>query len=117
MTIDDTGALRVARHAYDSRVAGVVSGAGDLRPGIVLGRTADAPPGSRIPVALGGRVYCRVDAGYGAVEVGDLLTTSVTPGHAMRVGDPARAFGSVIGKALGPLPEGTGLVPILVALQ
>ena len=31
MTIDDTGALRVARHAYDSRVAGVVSGAGQRR--------------------------------------------------------------------------------------
>jgi len=35
----------------------------------------------------------------------------------MRVGDPQRAFGAVIGKALRPLAEGTALVPILVALQ
>lgn len=31
--------------------------------------------------------------------------------------DPARAFGAVIGKSLGLLASGSGLVPILVALQ
>jgi hypothetical protein len=51
------------------------------------------------------------------VSVGDLLTTSDTPGHAMRVTEPGRAFGAVLGKALAPLPEGSGLVPILVTLQ
>jgi len=49
--------------------------------------------------------------------VGDLLTTSPTPGHAMRADDPGRAFGAVLGKALRPLADGQGLVPILVALQ
>jgi hypothetical protein len=58
-----------------------------------------------------------VDASLVPVSVGDLLTTSGTPGHAMKAGDAARAFGAVIGKALRPLSSGRGLVPILVALQ
>jgi hypothetical protein len=58
-----------------------------------------------------------VDADYGAIGLGDLLTTSGTLGHAMRAADPARAFGAVVGKALGSLEQGRGLLPILVALQ
>ncbi len=64
-----------------------------------------------------GKVYCKVDAQYGAIEIGDLLTTSPTPGYAMKANDPLRAFGAVIGKALSTLPEGTGMIPILVTLQ
>jgi hypothetical protein len=70
-----------------------------------------------MPIALMGKVYCKVDASYGAIEVGDLLTTSPTPGHAMKADDPMKAFGSVIGKALRPLAIGEGLIPILIALQ
>jgi hypothetical protein len=58
-----------------------------------------------------------VDAGYVPIEVGDLLTTSDTPGCAMKVTDSGKAHGYVIGKVLRPLPEGHGLVPILIALQ
>jgi hypothetical protein len=68
-------------------------------------------------VAVVGKVYCKVDAQYAPIEVGDLLTTSPTPGHAMKADDPLRAFGAVIGKALRGLQSGQGLVPILVALQ
>ena len=35
----------------------------------------------------------------------------------MKADDPSRAFGSVIGKALGSLFNGQGLLPILVSLQ
>ena len=49
--------------------------------------------------------------------MGDLLTTSPTLGFAMKAMDPLNAFGTVIGKALQPLPSGQGLIPILVALQ
>jgi hypothetical protein len=49
--------------------------------------------------------------------VGDLLTTSDRPGHAMKLTDPLRGFGAVIGKALKPMASGQGLLPILVALQ
>ena len=64
-----------------------------------------------------GKVFCKVDASYGAVEAGDLLTTSDTPGYAMKAADAAKAFGAVVGKALRALPEGQGLIPILVSLQ
>lgn len=115
LVIDDGGALRCSRQAYDRRVAGVVSGAGPLRPGLVLDRQ-DRTEGRR-PIALAGKVYVRADATRDAIDVGDLLTSADLPGHAMRAADPARAFGAVIGKALAPLRGDRGLVPILVALQ
>lgn len=115
MVIDEDGSLRLSSKPYDRCVAGVVSGAGDLKPGIILGRTGS--PEDSMPIALTGRVYCQVDARDNPVRVGDLLTTSTTPGFAMRADDPMQAFGAVIGKALRPLSEGTGLIPILVALQ
>jgi hypothetical protein len=116
MVLDDDGFLRESASAYDRRVAGVVSGAGRYQPAVILDRQPQAT-GARRPLALMGKVYCKVDATAAPVAVGDLLTTSPTPGHAMKAGDPAQAFGAVIGKALRPLSEGTGLVPILVALQ
>jgi hypothetical protein len=95
-------------------VAGVCSGAGAFRPGLVLGRRQSP---NRLPIALVGKVYCKVDADQAAIEVGDLLTTSPTAGHAMKATNPSRAFGAVIGKAMEPLASGLGLIPILVALQ
>ncbi len=115
VVIGEDGRLHPSTTAYDRRVAGVISGAGAYRPGIVLDRNPSTSP--RGAVALIGKVFCKVDAAYGAIEVGDLLTTSPTPGHAMRAGDAARAFGAVIGKALGSHESGPGLVPVLVAMQ
>ena len=115
MVINEDGELEAAHLPYDKRAAGVISGAGDFRPGITLDRKEKRD--DRLPLALLGKVYCRVDAQYGQIEVGDLLTTSPTSGHAMKVSDPSRAFGAVIGKALGAMAEGTGLLPILVSLQ
>lgn len=115
VVFDESSALRRSERPYDKRVAGVISGAGDTRPGIVLGRRREVEP--RLPVALVGKVNCRVDAAFGAIEVGDLLTTSPRPGHAMKAGDPARAFGAVLGKALRPLAEGDGIIPVLVTLR
>lgn len=59
----------------------------------------------------------QVNATTHPVHVGDLLTTSSLAGHAMKAVDPFRAFGAVIGKAIGRLESGIGLVPVLVALQ
>ena len=64
-----------------------------------------------------GKVYCKVDARHSSIEIGDLLTTSSTKGHAMKAEDPMKAFGAVIGKALGSIKEGLGMIPVLVALQ
>ena len=114
--MDDSGALREGTMAYDRRVAGVISGAGLFKPAVIMGRTQEAS-GRRAPLALSGRVYCRVDASYGSISVGDLLTTSPTSGCAMRVSEPSLAFGAVIGKAMSRLDSGVGLIPILVALQ
>jgi hypothetical protein len=115
MIINGFGNLEQSRQPYDRRVAGVVSGACGLKPGLVLGKQ----PGKNgsVPIALIGKVYCKVDADFGPIKIGDLLTTSNTPGHAMKVSEPYRALGAVIGKALRPLTSGQGLIPILVALQ
>lgn len=115
MVIDSQGSLRESSEAYDRRVAGVVSGGGSCRPGIILGRTQGTS--HRSAIALIGRVFCKADAAEAPIEVGDLLTTSSTPGYAMKAADPARAVGSVIGKALQSLPEGKSLIPVLVTLQ
>jgi hypothetical protein len=115
MVIGQDGILRPSDNAYDKKVAGVVSGGGDFRPGIILGKQR-SESSARV-IALFGKVYCKVDAQYSPVEVGDLLTTSPTSGHAMKAEDPSKAFGAVLGKALRPLDGGRGLIPILVTLQ
>ncbi len=115
MVINEEGALQQSHQAYDKRVAGVISGAGDFKPGILLDKRQSQ--GNRMPIALLGKVYCKADAQYSAIDVGDLLTTSPTPGHAMKADHSSKAFGSVIGKALSPLQAGQGLIPILIALQ
>jgi hypothetical protein len=115
VVLDGQGVLRQSQIAYDKKVVGVVSGAGRFRPGIILDKQQGAS--DRVPVALVGKVYCKVDARYSPIEIGDILTSSPTAGHAMKAADPARAFGAVIGKALRVWDEGTGLLPILVSLQ
>ncbi len=94
----DGVALAPSATAYDPKVVGVVSSAGDLRPAAVVGARADAS--TDLPVALMGRVYVRVCAEGGAVAAGDLLVSSSQPGVAMRGVAGERAFGKVIGKAL-----------------
>lgn len=53
----------------------------------------------------------------GAIAPGDLLTTSDAVGEAMKAADHNRAQGSILGKAMTPLDETTGLVLVLVTLQ
>ncbi len=106
--------IAVAQEACDRRVVGVASGAGNLRSAL---RLAARPGEGRVPVALTGRVYCKADAGHGPITLGNLLTTSTTEGHAMRVDDPAAAAGAIMGKALATLDDGRGLIPVLLTLQ
>ncbi len=115
MVLSDNGTLIPCTDAYDHRAIGVISGAGDFKPGIVMDKKNDLD--HRLPIALVGKVYCMVDAGPGAIGIGDILTTSPTPGHAMQAADRTQAFGAVLGKALAPLEKGTGLIPVLVNLQ
>lgn len=115
LVVEDESKLQSCNKPYDKRVAGVVSGGNGSNPGIILDK--NSTQNRRLPIALNGKVYCKVDAQYSPIEVGDLLTTSSTSGHAMKAVDPSKAFGAVIGKALHPLREGKGLIPILAALQ
>lgn len=112
---DKSGHLKQASQAYDPRVAGIVSGANGVNAGISLHQEG-VLEGSQ-NVALTGRVYVKADAAYGSIKPGDLLTTSDTPGHAMKVTDSARAQGAILGKAMSALKDGKGMVLVLVSLQ
>jgi hypothetical protein len=115
LVFNDNGVLQPCEKSYDKRVAGVVSGANGVNPGIVLNKN-ESHSGA-LPIALLGKVYCKTDADYDSIELGDLLTTSPTIGHSMKANDREKSFGAVIGKAMQSLDEGRGLIPILVALQ
>jgi hypothetical protein len=114
MILEGNDRVRISDTAYDPKVAGVISGAGEYRAAVVLdhrGRTA-----GRRPLALVGKVLCKVDASTAPIEVGDLLTTSARPGHAMKAVDQQRSFGAILGKAMSSCASGTGIVAVLVGL-
>ena len=117
MVIDEQnpGKLRLSDSSYDSHVAGVVSGANGVSPGIQMHQQGLIEGGKN--VALTGRVYVRADASNGAIRPGDMLTTSNLPGRAMKLTDHARAFGAILGKAMTGLDKGQGIVLVLVTLQ
>lgn len=113
---ENPGRLVTSTKAYDTTVAGIISGAGGVRTGVIAGHRGTLADGE-YPVALTGRVYCMVDASKGAVRPGDLITTSDMAGHAMKASDSMRAHGAIIGKAMTGLQQGQGLVLVLVSLQ
>jgi hypothetical protein len=117
VVIDDAhpGKLKLSAEAYDTRVAGIVSGANGINPGIALHQEGVVEGGQN--VALSGRVYVQADAAFGAIKPGDLLTTSDTPGHAMKVTEHGKAQGAILGKAMSGLKDGKGMVLVLVTLQ
>jgi hypothetical protein len=110
------GEMQLSTEPYDRKVAGIISGAGNLHPGILLGDQGERSEGY-FPVALTGRVWCWVDATQTPVQVGDMLTSSTVPGHAMAVTQFDQAHGAVLGKAMTSLESGRGLVLVLVSLQ
>lgn len=125
LVMSQEGRMAIGRFAADAAVVGIVtevlqaasSSAGKAADVGVAGdlQLTRSPAGQRISVAHSGVVLCKVDAGYGSVRPGDLLTTSPTAGHAMRAEAPG--IGTVLGKALEPLDTGTGQIRVLVMLQ
>lgn len=109
------GQLVPSSGAYDSRVAGIVSGAGGVNPGIKMGQ--DGVLDGEHLIAMTGRVYVKATTAGGPIQPGDLLTTSDIPGHAMKASDRDRAGGATVGKAMSALDKDTGLVLVLVNLQ
>jgi hypothetical protein len=107
------GKLVLSTQAYDTKVAGIVAGANGLGSGVKLGSGQFDHD-----VALAGRVYCNVDAASGEIKPGDMLTTSDTPGFAMKSTDSTRAHGSILGKAMQNLAKGQkSQILVLVTLQ
>jgi len=117
VVIDDKnpGELKMSAVPYDRRVAGVVSGAGGINPGLTLKQ--GNVPGNGRNIALTGRVYALATASNGGIIPGDLLTTSKLPGYAMKATDKGRRDGAVVGKAMTALEKGEGLILVLVNLQ
>jgi hypothetical protein len=68
-------------------------------------------------MAMVGIVPTNVTAENGPIHRGDLLVTSSASGYAMKGTDRSRLVGAVIGKAMGSLETGTGVIEVLVTLQ
>jgi hypothetical protein len=101
-------------------VLGIIS----ERPGFLLnaGRTEAGALAPRMyPVALAGRTPCKVTDENGPIRPGDLLTSSSTPGHAMRAKpitiDGAAFYrpATILGKALGAHDVGAGVIEVFIA--
>ncbi|HSA83677.1 MAG TPA: hypothetical protein VLF20_02210, partial [Patescibacteria group bacterium] len=108
VSIDDqeAGFVRRSAKAYEQGLIGIFS----ERPGFRLSQAGGQIDGARaIPVALVGRVPVKVTADNGEIKKGDLLTSSPTPGVAMK----ATRSGQTIGKALEDF-DGEGIGTILV---
>jgi hypothetical protein len=112
---DHPGQIKLSNSAYDRKVVGIVSGAGDVRPGLTLHQ--EGVMDGNTTMAIAGRVYVKADANAAPIEPGDLLTTSDLPGYAMKASDSSRSHGAVLGKAMTGLASGTGLVLVMVNLQ
>ncbi len=111
------GLYRKAQEPYSTRVVGAISTA----PAITLGNTFDPEAerweDSRPLLALAGRVPVRATTENGPIKIGDFLTTSSTPGYAMRCENLWKCTGAILGKALEPLEEGTGVIQVQVTLR
>jgi hypothetical protein len=112
---DNIGKLMVSDAAYDSKVIGIVSGAGGINTGLTLHQ--EGALAGDVVVAVAGRVYAKCEATSSPIKPGDLLTTSRIPGHCMKATDRERRDGAVIGKAMSALKTGKGLVLVVVNLQ
>ena len=103
-----------SRKRYSTSVLGVYSTA----PGFIgTEHPIDGASSETIPMAVIGIVPCKVSAENGPIRRGELLTTSRTPGHAMRCANHRRCSGAIVGKALTAWDKGRGVIQVLVSLQ
>ena len=110
----ETGKMSKSNQPYSTMVAGVYS----TKPGFLGGQGIKVEsPANTVPVALVGVVPTKVSTENGAIHPGDLLTSSSTPGHAMKCTERSQCFGATVGKALERLEFGTGVITVLVTLR
>lgn len=110
------GQLRLTTDPFDQKIAGIVSGANGVKPGILMGQKNTEAYGDDL-ITLSGRTYVKANTSNGKIKVGDLLTSSATKGEAMRTKRGRKAQGAIIGKAMTALNEGSDFVLVLVNLQ
>jgi hypothetical protein len=115
LVIDPTepGKFLKSNQAYSTMVAGIYS----TKPGTVGRRQTTPKSPDEVPMAMMGIVPAKVSAENGPIKTGDLLVASSTLGYAMKGTDRTRLTGAVVGKALGSLNSGAGVIEVLVALQ
>ncbi len=112
LAIGQDGKLARSTQPFQTSVMGIYS----TKPGFVGGQPVDGNLPDRVPLTIVGVVPVKASTENGPIQPGDLLTTSSTPGHAMKAGSNP-PVGTVIGKALGTLAEGTDVIQVLVTLQ
>ncbi len=112
LVIGSSGELVKSTMPYQQSVAGVYS----TKPAFIGGMKDDLDHDANIPLAVVGIIPVKVSGENGPISPGDLLTTSLLAGHAMRA-DTDAPNGSVIGKALGSFDQETGQIKMLVVLQ
>ncbi|MBN2434760.1 MAG: hypothetical protein JXK07_05765 [Spirochaetes bacterium] len=104
--------LKRTHKAYDRTVIGIIAG----KPALSINNSGKET--KLYPIALAGKVMCKVDARTQPIAPGDLLVTSDTPGCAMKgTIDSFEKVGSVIGKALDSLESGTGVIAVFLTHQ
>lgn len=113
LTSGEDSDVEKSREPYSTMVAGIYA----TKPGVVGRRATLEKSTEDIPMAMVGVVPTKVTTENGAIHKGDLLVTSSTPGYAMKGTDRTKMLGAVIGKAMGSLDAGTGLIEVLVTLQ
>jgi hypothetical protein len=112
---DHPGHFLKAGEKYSTLVAGIYS----TKPGIIGRRQTSDPrlASTEIPMAMVGVVPTKVTAENGPIHPGDILVTSSTSGRAMKGTDRNLFAGAIVGKALGSLSSGAGVIEVLVSLQ
>ncbi len=98
---------------YSTLVAGIFA----TKPGVIGRRESLPKDAQELPMAMVGIVPTKVTTENGPIRKGDLLVTSSAAGYAMKGTDRSRMLGAVIGKSMGSLDEGTGMIEVLVTLQ
>jgi len=110
------GCLKISENRYDRSVIGIISGANDINPGLILHQEETVMDG-KYPVAIAGQVYVYAEATKHAISIGDFVTTSDIPGYVMK-SLRQKGKGAIIGKAITSLDKGKkGFVLILVIHQ
>ncbi len=98
---------------YSTMVAGIYA----TKPGVIGKRQSLKDESAEVPMAMVGIVPTKVTAENGVIHRGDLLVSSSRHGYAMKGTDRERMLGAVIGKAMGSLDSGQGVIEVLVTLQ